>query len=119
MVQPAGTGAYYIRVANERADDDRQRESILTWLKANDLQVRPEFRFEDEGFNRETPPANRPGLQKMLAGVRSGKLQWVVVDTLDRLKSAEDPGLTAVLQVFKQAGGQLITLETGEAVPLS
>lgn len=116
MTHISGTGAYYIRVANERADDDRQRESIQNWLDANGLEIRAEFRFEDEGFNRETLPQQRPALQQMLAAVDSRKVSWVVVDTLDRLRSQIDPQLAHILPVFQEAGVQLITLETGEAI---
>lgn len=119
MVELSSTGAYYIRVANERADDDRQRESIQNWLAANGLSIPPEFRFEDEGFNRETLPQNRPALQQMLAAVAAGKVKWVVVDTLDRFRSQADPQLMQVAATFHDAGAQLISLETGEAVPLS
>ena len=114
MQAPQGTGASYIRIGNERFDDDRQRAAIDQWLATQGLTIKPEHHFEDLGFNRDTPLETRTGLQALLKAVRGGTVQWVVVDSKDRLRATDPAGLDQVLQTLREHGCELITFEPGE-----
>ena len=110
---PTGTGASYVRIGNERFDDERQRESIDEWLAAGGLKIEPVHRYEDIGFNRDTPLETRVGLSKLLAAVRSGKLAWVVVDSRDRFDTTDETGLPLVTRTLQEHNCRLVTFERG------
>ena len=114
MLAPQGTGASYVRIGNERFDEDRQRAAIEQWLAAQGLSIKREHHYEDLGFNRDTPLETRTGLQQLLSAVRSGAVNWVVVDSTDRLSTTDPGGLDEVLQALREHNCELITFEPGE-----
>lgn len=70
----------------------------------------------DDGFSAKT--LKRPGMQRILAGIRSGAIGTVVVLKLDRLtRSVRD--LADLLEIFQSAGVALVsiteTLDTSTA----
>ena len=114
MQTPQGNGASYIRIGNERFDDERQRAAIDQWLTTQGLTIKREHHYEDLGFNRDTPLETRSGLQELLKAVRDGTIQWVVVDSKDRLSTTDPVGLEEVLETLRECGCELVTFEPDE-----
>ena len=73
------TTAIYLRVSSQSQDIRSQEPDLMTWAKAQAEDVRW---FKDRFTGTEMA---RPGLDKLLAEARNGKISRVVVWRLDRL----------------------------------
>jgi DNA invertase Pin-like site-specific DNA recombinase len=81
--RPAGArGAAYVRVSDTVQETTRQHDSIRLWAGRHGVAVAETF--EDKGGRRHEADT-REGFQRLLAAVRAGKLDWVVIDAQDRL----------------------------------
>jgi len=89
-----------------------QHEMCLRFAKARGLHVSSE-RFDDEGISGATP--ERPALQRLLAGIRSGAwaIDAVVVHRLDRL-SRRVRDCSELLEEFKACGVRLFIVAMPE-----
>lgn len=78
-----GTGAAYIRVSTDHQDTLRQHNAIHVFEKEHGVKIAEDRWYEDQGWARDTAD-RRPQFQKLLGDVEAGRVQWIVVDNLDR-----------------------------------
>ena len=101
------TIAVYLRVSTNKGQDTKSQEPDLqTWAKA---QPDKTAWFKDN-FTGTT--MERPGLERMLADVRSGKVNKVCVWRLDRLGRTAK-GLLTLLEEFQALGIGFVSLREG------
>src|SRR5947209_16661471 len=84
-----GTGAAYLRVADSQQDTARQYASIHALEKRHKVTVQEQHWFKDEGWARDTAD-RRPDFQRLIKLAEAGRVQWIVVDKLDRF-GTKDP----------------------------
>jgi DNA invertase Pin-like site-specific DNA recombinase len=103
----AGTGAAYLRVSTDKQDTERQIESIEKFLTRHNVTIdRPKYWFEDQGWERDSD-AVRPEFNKLLAQARAGRIQWVVIDRLDRFGARSSKRLMGYLADLEDYGCRL------------
>ncbi len=99
--------AVYLRVSSNKGQDTKSQEPDLqTWAKAQPDKV---AWFKD---NFTGTVMERPGLERMLADVRSGKVNNVCVWRLDRLGRTAK-GLLTLLEEFQALGIGFVSLREG------
>jgi DNA invertase Pin-like site-specific DNA recombinase len=96
----------YLRVSSQSQDIKSQEPDLQTWAKAQDGDVRW---FKDRFTGTEM---ERPGLDKLLADARAGKISRVVVWRLDRLGRTAR-GLLALLDELQSLGVGFVSLREG------
>ncbi len=79
--------ALYIRVSTQEQSIhglslEAQQASLGEWAKREQVEV--VGRYADPGISARKKAAKRPGLQRMLADVRAGKIDLIVFTKLDR-----------------------------------
>jgi DNA invertase Pin-like site-specific DNA recombinase/uncharacterized coiled-coil protein SlyX len=108
-VRLKGDGAFYIRVSGDSQDTKRQRTAIDSWLKSQNLQVAAQFRFEDDGFDRDRPN-QRPAFQRMIQYAQKGLLRWIIVDAQDRFGTKDKHQFIHYIHLLREAGCHLFTV---------
>jgi DNA invertase Pin-like site-specific DNA recombinase len=99
--------AVYLRVSSNKGQDTKSQEPDLqTWAKA---QPDKAVWFKDN-FTGTT--MERPGLERLLSDVRSGKVNKVCVWRLDRLGRTAK-GLLTLLEEFQALGVGFVSLREG------
>ena len=99
--------ASYMRVSSTKGQDTRSQEpDLTTWAKAQNAEV---VWFKDR-FTGTT--MERPGLERLLADVRSGKITRVVVWRLDRLGRTAK-GLLTLLDELQTLSVGFVSLREG------
>ena len=99
--------AVYLRVSSNKGQDTKSQEpDLLTWAKA---QPDKAVWFKDN-FTGTT--MERPGLERLLSDVRSGKVNKVCVWRLDRLGRTAK-GLLTLLEEFQALGVGFVSLREG------
>lgn len=99
--------AMYMRVSSTKGQETRSQEpDLTTWAKAQGDDV---VWFKDR-FTGTT--MDRPGLERMLADVRNGKITKVVVWRLDRLGRTAK-GLLTLLDELQTLGVGFVSLREG------
>jgi DNA invertase Pin-like site-specific DNA recombinase len=96
----------YLRVSSQSQDIKSQEPDLQTWAKA---QAEPTVWFKDR-FTGTT--MDRPGLDKLLAEARAGKISRVVCWRLDRLGRTAR-GLLALLDELQSLGVGFVSLREG------
>jgi DNA invertase Pin-like site-specific DNA recombinase len=96
----------YLRVSSRSQDLRSQEPDLTTWAKAQANEV-IWYRDKATGTNMD-----RPGLDKLLADARSGKISRVVVWRLDRLGRTAR-GLLELLDELQQLGVGFVSLREG------
>ncbi len=96
----------YLRVSSSTQDTKSQEPDLTTWAKAQAEEV-AWYRDKATGTNMD-----RPGLDKLLADARSGKISKVVVWRLDRLGRTAK-GLLDLLDELQQLGVGFVSLREG------
>jgi site-specific DNA recombinase len=80
--KPAGSrGVAYIRISSDKQDVESQKESIQRWLDRHDLSVMTWYQdvgARDLAFKRQD-------FQQLLRAVQAGLIDWIVIDSLDRI----------------------------------
>jgi len=107
----------YIRVSSQgQVDGDgfrRQEEEILTFCKANKIDLINVYR--EEGVSGTTDETDRPAFQEMISAILKNGVRTVIVEGLDRL--AREYRIQETLLVYLAAKGiTLINARTGENV---
>ena len=105
-----GNGGWYIRVSGDEQDTESQRQSVQRWLAENRLAVAPQFRFEDDGFERDRPEL-RPEFQRMLKCAEAGLLPWVVADRQDRFGTKNKHQFIHFMYLLREAGCEFVTTD--------
>jgi DNA invertase Pin-like site-specific DNA recombinase len=103
---PAAT-AVYLRVSSRSQDSASQEPDRRRWAEAHKGTT---VRWYRDTFTGTT--MDRPGFQKLLADVRLGKVNRVVVWRLDRLGRTAR-GLTALFEDLLRQGVDLVSLKEG------
>lgn len=88
---------------------DAQREACLAYIQSQVEQgwTPVEERYEDGGYTGAN--TDRPGFQKLLADIKAGKVERVVVYKVDRLsRSLLD--FSRIIETFDQAGVGLVAV---------
>lgn len=98
--------AIYVRVSSKQQDQRSQEPDLKRWAQAHDDAL---SWFRDH-FTGKT--MNRPGMDKLMAGVRSGEVGTIVVWRLDRLGRTAK-GLTALFEELRERGVNLVSLKDG------
>ena len=96
----------YVRVSSTSQDTKSQEPDLTTWAKAQGQEV-VWYRDRFTGTQME-----RPGLDKLLADARSGKITKVCVWRLDRLGRTAK-GLLILLDEFQTLGVGFVSLREG------
>jgi DNA invertase Pin-like site-specific DNA recombinase len=101
------TTALYARVSSTKGQDTKSQEpDLTTWAKAHD----DEAVWYKDTYTGTT--MDRPGLERLLADVRQGKITKVVCWRLDRLgRSAK--GLLTLLDELQALGVGFVSLREG------
>ena len=100
------TTALYVRVSHRDQTHASQLPDLERWTAANDGTV---LWFKDTFTGRTM---NRPGMDKLLAALRSGKLCRIVVWRLDRL-GRTTKGLCQLFDELCERGVDLVSLKDG------
>ncbi len=101
------TTALYARVSSTKGQDTKSQEpDLTTWAKAHDDEA---VWYKDTYTGTSM---DRPGLERLLADMRQGKITKVVCWRLDRLgRSAK--GLLTLLDELQQLGVGFVSLREG------
>lgn len=73
-------GVAYIRISGDKQDMESQKSSVRRWLTQNGLKVR--IWYSDIGSRHEA--YRRPEFQQLMAAVRAGEIDWIIVESKDR-----------------------------------
>ncbi len=98
--------AIYVRVSTRQQDQRSQEPDLKRWAGSQDGEVQW-YRDTATGTRME-----RPGMTKLLADMRAGKLSAVAVWRLDRLGRTAK-GLTALFDELRERGVGLVSLRDG------
>src|SRR5262245_4856695 len=101
--KPTGKrGAAYIRVSHgEKQNPERQREAIRSWAEKAGVSVNDWY--EDiVGRNPRDLAEDREQFQRMLEDVKSGKWDWIVVDSQDRFGVKDQYEYGYFVHIFRQ-----------------
>jgi DNA invertase Pin-like site-specific DNA recombinase len=101
-----GTGAAYIRVSDDAQDTARQYASAHAFEKRHGVTIPKHNWFKDEAWARDTAD-RRPDFQRLLKEVEAGRVQWIVVDQLDRFGTKNAKQLISYLHRLDEAGCKL------------
>lgn len=100
------TTAIYLRVSSREQTHASQTPDLERWAKAH----APDAVWFRDSFTGRT--MSRPGMDRLLGGVRAGEIGTVVVWRLDRLGRTAR-GLTALFEEFRERGVGLVSLKDG------
>lgn len=100
------TVAVYVRVSSSTQDTRSQEPDLQTWSRAQTDDV-AWYRDKATGTNLD-----RPGLERLLADARSGRIGKVVVWRLDRLGRTAR-GLLTLLEELQTLGVGFVSLREG------
>jgi DNA invertase Pin-like site-specific DNA recombinase len=101
-----GTGAAYLRVSTDEQDTERQYAAIRSFEARHGVAIARTFWFKDEGWARDQAD-RRPDFQRLMKLVEAGRVQWIVVDRLDRFGMKSAKQLFAYLLRLEEAGCKL------------
>jgi DNA invertase Pin-like site-specific DNA recombinase len=102
----SGTGAAYIRVSDDKQDTQRQYDGIHEFERRHGVSIAGPHWFKDEGWARDTADV-RPNFQKLVRLAEERRVQWVVVDKLDRFGTKGSKQLIVYLYRLEEAGCRL------------
>lgn len=102
---PKSTGIY-VRVSTRDQSHASQLPDLERWVEAHDGEV---IWFKDKFTGRTM---NRPAMAKMLDGLRSGKLDRIVVWRLDRL-GRTTKGLCDLFDELRDRKADLVSIKDG------
>ena len=108
-----GNGAVYHRVSTDRQDADRQRQSTGEWLTRHGVSVRPEDVGEDLGWARDEAD-RRPAFQRLLRKADERKINWIVVDALERFGTKNKHQFISFIYRLQESSCRLYTVNDKE-----
>src|SRR5271154_3944369 len=98
--------AVYVRVSSKQQDQRSQEPELTRWVQAQEGEV---VWYRDK-FTGKT--MQRPGMDKLLKDIESGKISSIVVWRLDRLGRTAK-GLTALFEDLREKGVNLVSMKDG------
>ena len=96
--------AIYVRVSSRQQDQRSQEPDLRRWAEGQEAEAR----WYRDTFTGKT--MQRPGLDRLMADLREGKLNTVVVWRLDRLGRTAK-GLTALFDELRELNVNLVSLK--------
>jgi len=96
--------AVYVRVSTKQQDQRSQAPDLELWVNQQEGEVHW-YRDKFTGKTQE-----RPGMERLLADLRAGKVSTVVVWRLDR-QGRTAKGLTALFEELRELGVNLVSLK--------
>jgi DNA invertase Pin-like site-specific DNA recombinase len=102
----SGQGAAYIRVSEDQRDTFSQHTTIQGFAKKHGVTIPPQHWYEDQGWARDTADS-RPDFQRLMQAVRAGRVNWIVIDSLDRFGMKNAKQLFSYLWDMEEAGCRL------------
>src|SRR5262245_51451357 len=102
----SGAGAAYIRVSDDKQDTQRQYDSIHAFERQHGITISKQHWFKDEGWARDKADV-RPNFQQLIKLAEDRRIQWVVVDKLDRFGTKGSKQLIVYLYRLEEAGCRL------------
>lgn len=96
----------YVRVSTKDQSHASQLPDLERWVEAHDGEV---IWFRDKFTGRTM---NRPGMDRMMDGLRSGKLDRIVVWRLDRL-GRTTKGLCDLFDELRERKADLVSIKDG------
>ena len=108
-----GVGAVYHRVSTDRQDADRQRQNTGEWLTRHHAVVQPDHVLEDIGWARDEAD-RRPAFQRLLRLVDDRRIQWIVIDALERFGTKNKHQFISFIYRLQEAGCKLYTVNDKE-----
>lgn len=102
--------AAYLRVSTHQQDWKLQRDAIARAAKARGDRLPAALWFEEK---RSGASIERPALQKLRAAVRAGRVGRVYVFRLDRLTRSGIRDTLHLVEEFRRAGAELVTVADG------
>jgi DNA invertase Pin-like site-specific DNA recombinase len=100
---PSGVGGRYHRVSTTKQETERQIEEIDRWLARGGITA--QFVFEDHAPRDKAE--ERPQFQQMMSMVKARKLNWVVIQSIDRLGFKHTYEYFEFLSIFSKNDVQL------------
>jgi DNA invertase Pin-like site-specific DNA recombinase len=97
--------AVYVRVSSRQQDQRSQEPDLHRWLGGQEGGEVVWYRDKFTGRTME-----RPGMERLLADVRAGRVGTIVVWRLDRLGRTAK-GLTALFEELRERGVNLVSLK--------
>src|SRR5262249_45454425 len=101
-----GTGAAYIRVSTDQQETVRQYDSVHAFERQHGVTIARQYWFEDEGWARDEAD-RRPDFQRLMKLAEAGRVQWIVVNALDRFGTKDAHQLVAYLHRLRECGCKL------------
>ncbi|MBL8794856.1 MAG: recombinase family protein [Planctomycetia bacterium] len=98
--------AVYVRVSSKQQDQRSQEPDLKRWAESQEGEV---VWYRDK-FTGKT--MQRPGMDKLLADLKAGKVSTIVVWRLDRLGRTAK-GLTALFEELRELNVNLVSLRDG------
>jgi DNA invertase Pin-like site-specific DNA recombinase len=98
--------AVYVRVSSKQQDTASQKADLERWAAGQDSPVD----WYSDKFTGKT--MDRPGMNRLLADIRAGKVNTVCVWRLDRLGRTAK-GLTALFDELRERKVNLVSLRDG------
>src|SRR4051794_17335315 len=109
----AGTGGAYLRVSDARQETQRQIDAIHLFEQRHGVTIPKHLWFEDHDWSRDMDK-QRPEFQRLLSMANQGKLNWVVIDSLDRFGTKNAKRLFRYLDELEEAGCHLYDVQDKE-----
>lgn len=112
--KPTGKrGAAYIRVSHgEKQNPERQREAIRSWAEKAGVSINDWYEDID-GRNPRDLAERREQFQRMLADVKAGKWDWIVVDSQDRFGVKDQYEYGYFVHILRQHDCELWSVAQG------
>jgi DNA invertase Pin-like site-specific DNA recombinase len=111
-MKPTGVGARLIRVSGERQDTERQVKDCERWER--EQGVTASYIFEDK--ESRLLAERREGFQRLMEYVRTQRVNWVVIQTIDRLGFKQSYELFEFIGEFMKHEVRLFTSLDGACV---
>jgi DNA invertase Pin-like site-specific DNA recombinase len=105
VVPLSGTGAAFYRISSKKQEIKSQYEGVENWLIRRRAKVDPTHVFDFVVKRRKT--AEHVDFKRLLDWVRAGRIQWIVVQDLDRFGTRDPNQLMGFLGELRDSGCQL------------
>jgi DNA invertase Pin-like site-specific DNA recombinase len=111
-MKPQGVGARLIRVSSDKQDTERQISDCKRWEKEQGVAATHFFEDKESRLVAE----KRPEFQKLLQYVQNGRVNWVVIQSQDRLGFKHSYEFFEFLSLFLKHKVQLFTSKDGRCI---
>ena len=110
LIMSPVAAAAYLRVSTQQQDWKLQRDAVERAARARGDRIPKGLWFEEK---KSGASIDRPALQKLRAAVRAGRVGRVYVFRIDRLTRSGIRDTLALVEEFRRAGAELVTVADG------